>query len=454
MNWMVSLTGMLLVTSFTGAIAQMIWSLTKRVFEKFGYLRWGHIGLWVVTLLYLFPVASLSMIWAANTHYPWGGTLFAPTPMVLRVCRCILILWGFGACVMGVLLWKDIKALRRLCRSSEECECWKQELFERICGELRLSPNKVSLRQSDQVIMPAFAGMGPPTVIIPAIQMDEEQLRAVLLHELTHYKQKDAWLILLVRSVKILHFFNPFAWELNRLTSKWSEFACDSKVYAKAGGVKKYYGIICSMMEAACGMNEGLAAHLGKNKNEVMERIVHMKRFDKTKKQPIGAAVALSIFLLASGSLTAVAANGAGEGYEALYDLTLVEYEEEMTEQVQPVYEEYTDNGPASGVTVEEGEVVITRAMSSLSWTVPGDTMRQTSSFYVKKGQEINVLIDIEPENKNVRVGIIDSSGKRRYVTDEGTINHVFSITSSGTYRVFVENTNSTAVTAIGMYTY
>ena len=455
MNWMISLVGMLVVTSLTGTIAQIIWFLAKRFFEKFGYLRWAYIGLWVVTLLYLLPFAYLGMVVAAKSYYPWGGTLFTPTPMILKVCLCIMLLWGLGGGAMGFLLWKDLRALHKLCHASMECERWKQELFETICDELHISFKKVKLRQSFQLMMPVFAKIIHPTVIIPAIQeFNEEQLRAILLHELTHYKQKDAWLIILARSVKILQFFNPFVWRLNRLTAKWSEFACDSRVYARTGGLKKYYGIIYSMMEAACEMNEGLVAHFGKNRNEVKDRILHMKKFDKAKKQPIGAAVVLSVILLASGSLTAVAANGAGEGYEALYDLTLVEYEEEMTEQVQPVYEEYTDNGPASGITVEEGEVVATGAGANFSWTVSGDTMKQTSSFYVEAGQEITVVAGIEPGNKNVKAGIIDSSGGRRYVTGEETINHSFSITSSGSYRMFIENTNSTAVTVTGTYLY
>ncbi len=455
MNWMISLVGMLVVTSLTGSIAQIIWFFTKRLFEKFGYLRWCYIGLWGVTLLYLFPVAFFGMVAAAKTYYPWGGTLFTPTPMILKVCLCIILLWGLGVGVMGIALWRDLRALRKLCRASVECEPWKQELFETICDELHISSKKVELRQSVQVMMPVFAKIIHPTVIIPAIQeFNEEQLRAILLHELTHYKQKDAWLIILARSVKILQFFNPFVWRLNRLTAKWSEFACDSKVYARTGGLKKYYGIIYSMMEAACEMNQGLVAHFGKNGNEVKDRILHMKKFDKAKKQPIGAAVVLSVILLASGSLTVVAANGAGEGYEALYDQTLVEQEEEMPEQVQPVYEEYTDNGPASGITVEEGEVVATRAGSNFSWTVSGDTMKQTSSFHVKAGQEISVRVLIDPENKNVKAGIIDDSGKRRYVEGEGIIEYSFSITSSGSYRMFVENTNSVAVTVMAMYTY
>lgn len=453
MNWMISLVGMLVVTSLTGSIAQIIWFFTKRLFEKFGYLRWCYIGLWGVTLLYLFPVAFFGMVAAAKTYYPWGGTLFTPTPMILKVCLCIILLWGLGVGVMGITLWKDLRALHKLCRASMECEPWKQELFETICDELHISSKKVELRQSVQVMMPVFAKIIHPTVIIPAIQeFNEEQLRAILLHELTHYKQKDAWLIILARSVKILQFFNPFVWRLNRLTAKWSEFACDSKVYARTGGLKKYYGIIYGMMEAACEMNEGLVAHFGKNGNEVKDRILHMKKFDKAKKQPIGAAVVLSVILLASGSLTAVAANGAGEGYEALYDLTLVEYEAEMT--VWPVYEEYTDNGPASGITVEEGEVVATGAAANFSWTVPDNTMKQTSSFYVEAGQEICGLVDIEPKNKNVKVGIIDSSGERRYVMEEGVIHYSFSITSAGSYRMFIENTDSAAVTAIGTYLY
>ncbi len=76
---MIDLVGMLAVTGLTGSMAQLIWFPAKRALEKLGYLRGGHIGLWVVVCLYLCPVVFLGMKGAVVYGSFWGGGLFEPT---------------------------------------------------------------------------------------------------------------------------------------------------------------------------------------------------------------------------------------------------------------------------------------------------------------------------------------------------------------------------------------
>lgn len=442
MSLTINLAGIIVFTSLTGSIAQIIWYLTKRRLEKYGYLRWCYAGLWAVTLLYFIPIAFGVMKWSANYHGMWGGVLFEPTPILLRIFEIAILLWIFGVAVMGIKLFWDVRCLRSLCHNSMVCEFWKIELFEKVCGELGILPQKVRLRQSFDMVMPVFTGIRKPTVIIPAIhEFQEEQLRAIFLHELTHYKQGDAWLMLLSRGLKVTQYFNPFVWWLNSLTDKWSEFVCDSKVYVKTGGLENYYGVICSLMEAVCRISEGPFTYLGKNRNEVKERLLYMKEFDKAKKRPAAAGVVLSVALLASGSLTAAAANGVAEGYREVYGQTVVAIEETIV----PVYiEEHTDDGPADGITVVEERIPDDRSYAN--WTVSGNNMKMTSGFYVKSGQEIAVSAIITSGDSSVNLGIVDVSGKRRYVTVNDSASYIFSASNSGTYRVFVENGSSTAV--------
>ena len=66
MNWMISLACLLLITTVTGSIAQMIWYFAKKILEQNGYLQWCHRGLWGMTLLYLFPVVFIGMAWGSR----------------------------------------------------------------------------------------------------------------------------------------------------------------------------------------------------------------------------------------------------------------------------------------------------------------------------------------------------------------------------------------------------
>lgn len=87
--------------------------------------------------------------------------------------------------------------------------------------------------------------------------------------------------------------------------------------------------------------------------------------------------------------------------------------------------------------------------IADVCWTVPGDSVKETAGFSMKTGKEIDIFFSIDPENEDVRVGISDSAGKRRYITGKDSIAYTFSL-DSGTYYVFVENRSSSSMNVEG----
>ena len=66
-----------------------------------------------------------------------------------------------------------------------------------------------------------------PTVYIPCREIPDENMRMVLLHELTHYKRKDLlvkWFAILVNAV---HWFNPLCYLACAALSEACEVSCD-----------------------------------------------------------------------------------------------------------------------------------------------------------------------------------------------------------------------------------
>lgn len=109
-------------------------------------------------------------------------------------------------------------------------------------------------------------------------------------------------------------------------------------------------------------------------------------------------------------------------------------------------------------LTDEEMEEIIVEEISNLvnartsayalNWTVPANTCYATSYFRKEAGTSVIVDIDI---SKSCKAGILNSDGVFRYVTGT-TITHTFSITEGHNYKVFVQNENSSSVTAKGYY--
>eukprot|EP00913_Durusdinium_trenchii_P013332 g12513.t1 len=70
-------------------------------------------------------------------------------------------------------------------------------------------------------------------LLVPAGLWDDlssSRRRAVLLHELTHYRRGDVWKSLLARLLLLPHWFNPFAWLAVRRFDEAAEWACDDAV--------------------------------------------------------------------------------------------------------------------------------------------------------------------------------------------------------------------------------
>lgn len=75
-----------------------------------------------------------------------------------------------------------------------------------------------------------------------------------------------------------------------------------------------------------------------------------------------------------------------------------------------------------------------------------------SNQFWVTKGQTIHVAATSTPDSSKFWIGIMDGLNNARYVEGSGSLSHDFSITSSGHYRVFVQNKSSVQINAVGSY--
>lgn len=96
------------------------------------------------------------------------------------------------------------------------------------------------------------------------------------------------------------------------------------------------------------------------------------------------------------------------------------------------------------------------RAMKTINWSIPSQNgMRSVEAFSMEAGQTININVAVSPSSSNVRVGIIEPNGTFRYVlATSGSVNHNFSISTRGSYYVYVDNGSSYNVSVAGFVNY
>lgn len=100
-------------------------------------------------------------------------------------------------------------------------------MAEALCQEAGIS------RRCAAVVLPgldspAVYGFFSPTVLLPDMEFSEEQLRYILLHELSHFRNHDAWLKLFTSVFKALFWWNPLVYLLDKNLDYALELRCDA----------------------------------------------------------------------------------------------------------------------------------------------------------------------------------------------------------------------------------
>ena len=122
----------------------------------------------------------------------------------------VLFLTGMGI----VFLWLAfgyIEAIRLCVASAPPPVRLREQLAEVVDGKSPVPRLRLSGRVHNAVAL----GILQPTILLPAAlaeKADEKSLRAVLAHEVAHIRNRDLWLLGLLRILQVVLFANPFYW--------------------------------------------------------------------------------------------------------------------------------------------------------------------------------------------------------------------------------------------------
>jgi beta-lactamase regulating signal transducer with metallopeptidase domain len=170
------------------------------------------------------PVAPPSLP-VARREIPWVAIALSIYLVIASALLArVLVGVGFGdRLVRSATPIEDARALQLLSAAS------------RAAG-LRSAPR---LAESEMLSVPIMVGVLKPTVLLPADWRvwEEQELTAVLLHEISHVARQDALLQRLALIHRAVFWFSPLGWWLERHLAELSEQASDEA--ALAGGVDR-----------------------------------------------------------------------------------------------------------------------------------------------------------------------------------------------------------------------
>ncbi len=163
---------------------------------------------------------------------------------------------------------------------------------------------------------PAGFGLLRPVILLPAaalIGLSEEQLRAVIAHELAHVRRWDFAVNLFQTLVETLLFYHPAIWWLNKRIRAEREICCDQTAVEACGNRHAYAHALLTMAERKAAPPLVMAI----NQGPLTERITRLLGEDAFDSRGFIAVLAASLLLLllslSGGNLLLTASHAVAE---------------------------------------------------------------------------------------------------------------------------------------------
>lgn len=217
----------------------------------------------------------------------------------------VVIFYVIGILLQLFVIVKGYSQLSKLKKESLSAipDSWKI-IFEQVTAHLKINKT-IRFHLSSIVNVPLVIGYLKPVVLFPLAlvnQLDNDQVEAILIHELSHIRRNDFLLNLIKTAIETLLFYNPFVWMAGRFIHIEREHACDDLVL-KITGKPLNYAHALLKLELLKDKNSpayALAA-TGKTQNlyQRIKRITNMKTNYLNAKQQM-AALTLGVACLFS----------------------------------------------------------------------------------------------------------------------------------------------------------
>ncbi|GEP50898.1 hypothetical protein FNO01nite_15700 [Flavobacterium noncentrifugens] len=149
---------------------------------------------------------------------------------------------------------------------------WQDKIAE-LATRIKLHKTIVLL-ESRLVKVPSVTGFMKPMILIPAgllANLPQDQIEAILLHELAHIRRKDYAINILQSFAEILFFFNPGLLWVSSILRDERENCCDDIAISATENKSGFVHALVSFEEYNL-KNNSLAMGFGKSKNHLLNR--------------------------------------------------------------------------------------------------------------------------------------------------------------------------------------
>ena len=229
-----------------------------------------------------------------------GGAVLAAAPRV----NWLLVAW-IAVATLILLRWvllrtRTVASALRAPSPASPREVAELDAARRLLG-IRTA---VDIVRSPLCEAPAVLRVVRPTIILPVAGCDEltdEELRALLLHELAHVERRDNLVGGLTALAGALLWFHPLVWLALRQIGAAREQACDERVAEATSDAETYLDALTKVCRALLApRTAGVSCMAGANVKERMKHLMNYHALRKTAWSHRGMVAASLVAILAT----------------------------------------------------------------------------------------------------------------------------------------------------------
>lgn len=256
----------------------------------------------------------------------------------LLVDVVIPLFWLCGAVgLLGVFALSAWRLSRNIRRHTLPADSRCRQLLAQ-CAESLKFRRPVELISQDTIGSPAVTGLRKPKILLPAYapDMSDENLRFILLHELSHLKRGDVLLNALLLLLQAVYWFNPLIWLLFRTMREDMELLNDAYVLRCIGQEqgKAYSRALLEVLAKSSRLSLAPKLLCMCDEGRNMERRIRMIKLSESFRKRKAFIALFCVLLMAAMAVLFLTQNG--KEAEEFAENRLAEAQEEQS-QPEPV---------------------------------------------------------------------------------------------------------------------
>lgn len=227
---------------------------------------------------------NINMSGTAKQINDFALSVSSQTPSIVGLILCAV--WITGILAMLILVIKSQSRLSALKKSALPLQSKDaRTLYNNCLNEMKIK-KYIPIYSTAFLKSPIIIGLWRPRIYLPIHLISDfnaVDMRYMLLHELQHYKHKDALANYLMNLTGVLYWFNPFVWYALKEMRNDRELACDTSVLKmlKETDYEDYGNTLINFAEKVSLTPFPFAAGISGSMKQMQKRIINISTYKK-----------------------------------------------------------------------------------------------------------------------------------------------------------------------------